>query len=367
VDDFGATAWLDGLEVLVDSATTEAGLNEFGWSILQSWVHERLVNRLRVVDWVRSHPGVREQQIVRPFVVVGMLRTGTTILSELLAADPANRPLMKWEGLDSIPPPRAETFTTDPRIAAMVAQVEATYSMVPKLKAVHIEPGDGPTECVALLSQSFRSQDWLGLFHVPAYVTWYHGCDMRPAYDYHRLSLRVLQSGAPGRWSLKAPGHLLALDALTAVYPDACIVVTHRDPAKTVPSSISLSTTSRPDSLTSVDLEGYFPRLWFDALGLMTDRLVEYRDREGDERFYDLQFRDLVADPVAEVARVYEHFGDRLSAEAERAMRTHLAANPQGRHGSHQYFLEQFGLRAEQVRERFGAYCERFDIEPEEV
>ncbi len=194
LDDLGDPACAEGLAVLLDCVAREAALNDIGRMILRAWVHERLVNRLRVVDWVQSHPEVRSERVERPIVVVGMLRTGSTLLCELLATDPENRPLMKWEGMNALPPPETATFTTDPRIAAEVEKQEGIYSMVPALKAVHWEPGDGPTECVALLTQSFRAQDWHGLFKIPSWVEWFHACDMQPAYDYHRLSLQLLQS-----------------------------------------------------------------------------------------------------------------------------------------------------------------------------
>jgi hypothetical protein len=362
LDDLGDPACCEGLAVLLDCVAREAQLNDVGRMILRSWVHERLVNRLRVTEWVRTHPEVHDEKVERPIVVVGMLRTGSTLLCELLASDPANRPLMKWEGLHAIPPPETATFTTDPRVAAEVEKQEGIYSMVPALKAVHWEPGDGPTECVALLTQSFRAQDWHGLFKIPGYVEWFHACDMQPAYDYHRLSLQLLQSRAPGRWTLKAPGHLLALDALLATYPDARIVVLHRDPMKTVPSSASLSTTSRPDSLSTADFDGYFGPLWVEVLGTMVDRLVDFRDRNGDEGFVDVHYRDFVRDPVGTVGAIYGHFGESLSAEAEAAMHAHLASHPKGKHGSHTYTLDDFSLDERAVRDRFAAYVERFGI-----
>lgn len=373
LDDFGDWAWRDGLDALAGSIVADAALNDTGRLILGSWTHDRLVNRLRVVDWLRAHPEVPAQPVRAPIVVAGMLRTGTTILLELLAQDPANRPLMKWEGLMGVPPPTAATFDRDPRIAVEVEKQEAIYSMVPELKAVHWEPGDGPTECVALLTQTFRAQDWHGLFRVPGYVEWFHDCDMGPAYAYHRASLQLLQSAAPGRWVLKAPGHLLALDALFATYPDARLVVTHRDPLETVPSSISLSVTARPDSLTSAwsgssggggseSLGEYFARLWVDVLGLMVDRLGEFRDRRPDVTVHDLHYRDLVADPVGAVAAIYAQWGDELTPEAAQRMHEYLDAHPQGRHGAHRYAVSDFGLDEGDVRDRFADYCERHDV-----
>lgn len=366
LDDLGDPAWREGLEVLLDSVDHEAELNDVGRMILRTWIHERLVNRLQVTAWASEHPEVLDEQVRTPIVVVGMLRTGSTLLCELLACDPGNRPLMKWEGLRAIPPPETATFESDPRIAVEVEKQEAIYSMVPKLKAVHWEPGDGPTECVALLTQSFRSQDWHGLFRIPSYIEWFHACDMQPAYDYHRLSLQLLQSHSPGRWSLKAPGHLLALDALLATYPDARVVVLHRDPARTVASSASLSANSRPDSLSTADFDGYSGLMWVDVLGTMVDRLIDYRDRRGDDRFCDLHYQELAADPVGAVGGIYQHFGEAMSPAAESRMHRHLAAHPKGEHGAHAYTLADFGLRETEVRDRFAAYCERFDVEVEE-
>ncbi len=362
LDDFGDTPWRDGLEVIVASANAEADLNEVGRQVLAGWAHERLANRLRVFDWVRGHPEVVHERVAGPLVIAGMLRTGTTILLELLAQDPANRPLMKWEALDCLPPPERETFDTDPRIARWVEIMETTYEAVPELKAVHWEPGDGPTECVALLGQSFRSQDWYGLFHLPTYVDWIHHCDMGPAYEYHRLCLQLLQSRAPGRWLLKAPGHLYALDALFAVYPDAQVVVTHRDPAVTVPSSASLSHTTGPGTLTvgAGPTAGYWGQMWLENNALKVDRLLEYRDVHGDDRFYDLDYADLMADVPAAVEGIYGHFGVSLTTEARDAMAAYLAGHPQARHGAHRYALEDFGLSPADIEARFGPYRARF-------
>jgi len=370
--DFGEGAWRDGLDALVEMSLAEADLNLVGLGILKSWSHRRLVNRLRVVDWVKRHPEVRDERIERPIFVLGMLRTGTTILCELLACDPANRPLMKWEGLESVPPPRHDTFTTDPRIAQMVETVEFQMSMVPELRAVHYEPGDGPTECVALLTQAFRAQDLAcGIFQSPSYAEWYRGCDFGPAYDYHHLSLQLLQSGGVrGRWSLKAPGHMHCIDTLLAVYPDARLIVTHRDPVKVVPSSMSLSLTARADSLTNhADPNrtiAYYRELWLDELSLMTDRMMDFRDREGDARFHDLQFHDFMADPIGSLRAAYARFGETLSDEAAAAMRAHLEGHPRGKHGKNAYTLEGYGLSRDAIRERFARYVRRFDVPEEE-
>ncbi len=162
---------------------------------------------------------------------------------------------------------------------------------------------------------------------------------------------------------------MLALDALFAVYPDARLIVTHRDPVKTVASSASLSFTSRPDSLSTVELSDYFGPLWLRINATMVDRMMDFRARhaaEDTERFFDLHYGDLARDPIESVRRLYDHFGETLTPDAETAMRAHLDAHPKGHHGVHYYSLEAVGLAPEQVKERFAEYCARFDIPPEE-
>jgi hypothetical protein len=188
-------------------------------------------------------------------------------------------------------------------------------------------------------------------------------CDMRSAYAYHRLCLQLLQSQAPGRWVLKAPGHMFALDALVAAYPDVRLVVTHRDPVRTVPSSASLSTTARPETLSdAADLSRYFGRAWLDILGTMVDKMIDFRDRNPSVSVYDLHYRDLARDPVAAVRDLYAHFGEALTDTAAAAMRDHLARHPRERYGAHRYEPEDFGLDAGAIRARFAAYTRRFDV-----
>ena len=167
---------------------------------------------------------------------------------------------------------------------------------------------------------------------------------------------------------LKAPGHLLALDALFATYPDARLVVTHRDPLETVPSSISLSVTARPDSLTTAWSAGpsrsarTSPGCGSTCSGLMVDRLGEFRDRRPDVAVHDLHYRDLVADPLGAVAGIYAHWGEELTPEAEQRMHEYLDAHPQGRHGAHRYAVVRLRPRGSRRADRFADYCERYDV-----
>lgn len=361
LDDLGAPSWREGLEQLLASARADAGLDDGGRDVLLGYVHERLVNRLRVVDWRSRHADeVSLQRVERPWFVGGMPRTGTTLLHQLLHRDPRARSVMKWEALDSVPPPEAGHLDDDPRVAPTVAATEAMYDAVPELKAQHYEPGDGPTECGMLLGQDFRCIDAEGFAHVRGYGRWLDRADLRPAYGYHASVLEMLQSRAPGRWTLKAPEHLLGLDAIRAVHPDAKLIVTHRDPLDSVASTAHLVRSAT--ALLGEDRPEEVGRRWFALLATMTDRLTEFRDRHGGDEVVDVHYDELVADPLATVAAVYERLGVALEHDAEVAMGDYVRDNPRGKHGSYDYSLADVGLTEAEVRERFAPYCERFGV-----
>ncbi|MDX1510939.1 MAG: sulfotransferase [Nitriliruptorales bacterium] len=359
LDDFGEPRWEPALRVLLDALASEAHLNDLGQIAVDVLIAERLANRLRIADWARQHP-VHEVGISRPLIVMGMARTGSTLLHALLDADPANRSLMKWEVLDSIPPATDDTFTTDPRIAASVAKTEATFEAVPHLKAQHWEPGDGPTECTFVYAQDFRSLEFPGYAHVPTYTEFLLADDLASRTDWHALTLQVLGSQTTGRWNLKAPGHLLGLDVLRAAYPDARFVVTHRDPRNSVGSCAHMIT-----DVWQYLSDGAAPRagdVWHDLQFESAHRLLTHRSEHGDDGFFDVLYDRFTADPIAEIRRLYAHFGDELTPEAEAAMTERLAGRPHGMWGTYTYDLADHGIDERQVLDRFADYIEAFDI-----
>jgi hypothetical protein len=354
LEDFGPEGWREGLDVLVDSAETEGDLSSVGQALFSAWIRERLVNRLRIVEWARHHPEECNRPVDVSIIVTGLGRSGTTYFQDLLSADPGSRSLMKWEVEDPIPPPESATLTTDPRIASCIEKTEQMYALVPVLRAAHYEAGDRPIECRMLLGQAFRSRDFSGLFTLPTYERWWLADDQRPAYDMHRLALGVLQSRAPGRWVLKDPFHLLALDAVVETYPDALVVILHRNPVKNVTSSASLSLAGHADAMRTDPVPAsYWGTSALDALAVTARRAKESRMRLAAERFLDLEYDDLVADPLAVAARVYDACGRPFTSEAEAAIAERVAARPQHQHGVHRYSVEQFGLTEKQIRDRF--------------
>ena len=233
LDDFGDAMFHEGLERLVRSFNEEADLTEAG-DVMQ---HMRLVSllsaRLQVEDTYRTHPAIDDEEIEGPVFVIGLPRTGTTALSQLVAADPQFRSLRMWESSSPCPPPESATEHSDPRIADAEAGLAMMYEMFPLMAEMHHQEATTATECQDLLGMSFRTVHFDGFGYVPSYLAWVTDCDMRGTYQYHRRVLQLLQWHCPPRlWHLKTPVHMFALDALLEAYPDAKFLWSHRDPAK---------------------------------------------------------------------------------------------------------------------------------------
>lgn len=365
LDDFGPSTFREGLDVLVSSYEQDAGLNDLGYVSIETQLVRLLANRLEIQDWVTRHPEIADQPVPAPLVIVGLPRTGTTLLSTLLALDPAHRTLMYWESMRPCPPPDPLGWPTDPRVATAHGELEFLYETIPEFRAIHPMESTGPNECVVLLAHEFQSVHFETQAYLPSYAAWNDGHDQRNAYETHRLILQLLQWRFPGeRWSLKSPAHLGQLDALAAVYPDAQLVWTHRDPATVLASLVSLNTTLHRVFTDRFDLSAVAGR-WVDWMTGVLERGMRFRDsHDGGPSpvFADVHYRDLVADPVRAVRRLYEQLGRELSAVAEARMRAWMEANPPGRHGRHEYSLEQFDLDPAAVVERFASYRDGFDV-----
>jgi hypothetical protein len=324
-----------------------------------------LANRLRVVDWAAKHSDVAAERIDAPLVVIGMFRAGTTLLSNLLDQDRRNRPLLRWESGDSVPPPTPDDFRVGPRVDAARASNDMLEQLNPKMAAIHHEEADGPTECIAVMSQDFKSLSWEAIANVPTYGRWLRDVDQQSAYDYHRLVLKVLQNGGVrGRWTLKSPHHAIALDALTAVYPDARLVLLHRDPVVLCASACSLISTLS-GTFSDVDHHRYIAEHWTAMLETSVNRIDSFRSAHPEHPILDVQYADLVRSPVETVAGIYDAVGDGLADDARAAMESYVAANRKGKLGVHGYDLAEFGLSEAEVAERFASYVGRYDIPPE--
>ncbi|OHT19992.1 sulfotransferase family protein [Edaphosphingomonas haloaromaticamans] len=362
LDDFGGDGFREGLEILCQSLSSEAQLNPFGQMALSGAIHSALSNRLQIADWAKRHPDVSDERIEAPIVVAGLFRAGTTFLTYLLEKDPRHRPLLGWEAGASVPPPTPATLHADPRIDAARTASAMVDQINPRIRVVQSEEPDGPTECIAVMNQDFKSLLWEAMANVPAYGEWLAATDHQSAYDYHKRTLQTLQSGGVrGRWSLKSPSHALHLDALTAVYPDACLLIMHRDPVVLCASVCSLITTLT-GTFSDADHRRYIADHWTDMLARSVAAIDAFRDANPQCRIVDVRYADLATDPIATMRRIYAAFDSDLDGPALSAMEAHVASHPKGRFGRHGYDPAEFGLDAEAIAERFRPYVERYDI-----
>jgi len=368
LDDFGAGSFRLGLERLVDGLNAEARLNEIGRAMAPMTVLGHLTNRLQVTDWHRRHPEIGETDVTPPIVMIGMGRTGSTILHDLFGQDPANRVPRTWEVDHPTPPPEAATYESDPRIAESQAGIDLAYEVRPELRSMHPMGARLGQECIVITGGEFASAIFNSQYQLPSYLRWVtREADMAPAYRWHRQFLQLLQWRNPGgRWVLKTGAHLWALPALTAEYPDAFIVQTHRDPLRIIASLSSLFAVvqaTASDGVTMADVAAQWADPVLDAL----DRSVTARE-DGTvraDRVVDVHYGEFMADPFRTIRSIYDGSGAELTADAEARMRRFLEENRADRHGAHEYSFADTGLDPDYVRERAHRYVEYFDVDVE--
>ncbi len=361
--DFESESFREGLEILMADVAAESRLTESGKARIVGQAVARLANRLQVDDWIRRHPEVLDEPIERPLFVCGMPRTGTTLTIDLLHADSARRCLINWEAGRSIPPPEPETFDSDPRLAELRGQLEpALAAMKAQGRPIpHWEEADDPTECIFVLAGDFRCLMWGSLVPCPRYNEWILETDAEPAYRYLERVLKVLQSKVKGRWTLKMPSHSLNLPSLKKVFPDARVVVTHRDPYRTLGSLCSMISGAHAMYMTGRDLQ-YVRDVYPAQLLEHATRPMAYRDVHGDDDFHDLLYVDLMRDPLKEMERIYVFAGDEWTDAVATRMRRRLAQNPKNKHGAHRYDLSEFGLERAKLEAMFEPYRARYGI-----
>ena len=362
LDDFGDPSFRIGLQRFVDSGIDEGHLTEIGTAALEGMAIGNLITRLRVTEWHRTHPELHETEIDRPIFLIGLPRTGTTALSHLLSVDPANRSLLTWEANDPVPP-ASRDWRNDPRFLAALDAPNALDLLNPEFKSIHHDPVDMPVECATLLGQHFTSLHLPTTFCLPTYMTELFDTDHRPAYQWHRSVLQVLQSGWSGQWQLKSPVHLVDPWALSEVYPDARFVLTHRDPLTVIASVCSL-VRSLSGTWTDHDWTDYIRSTWPEVVATLLDDQSAFRDEmtaagRGDA-FVDIAYRDLVSDPMATIGALYDSLGETLSVDAVSAMIDHISVHRQGRFGSHSYSLEEWDLDPGALTERCADYLTRY-------
>jgi len=367
LDDFGGEDFCHPLSVLLQSFESDADLNLFGRISVYSEIIRMLCNRLLMVADRKRFPQIDSERIVRPLFITGLPRSGTTFLHALLAQDPKCRAPQVWEVMHPSPPPETASYSSDPRIAKTGKELRWLDILIPYFKRVHLIHERYPQECIAITSHAFMSYVFESMYHVSSYRIWHDKQDKRPVYEFHRWFLQHLQWRSPGtHWVLKAPSHLMALESLLDVYPDADIVVTHRDPLKVLPSCASFTRVLREPFTNGLDNKKIGIEVSSRWEGSAWHSLQFRQSRPHlQKRFFDVNFTDLERDPMSVVNGIYRHFGREIDSSAELAMKTFIAGNPKDKNGAHQYSLEEFGLDRETEKRRFQFYMDHYSIPPE--
>jgi hypothetical protein len=367
LDEFGDIGWREPFGILVEAIAREAHLNTVGRLMTRAELVRVLANRLRLVDLWKRHPEILDGEVRAPIFIVGTARSGTSILQEVLAQDPRLRSPATWEAFYSVPPPETATYATDERIAGTDHEVKLWHEVAPEYLTMHANAAVHPQECIFLMAHELASEHFSGVLDVPSYAVWLATHDLTPSFRFHRRMLQTLQWRAPAeRWLLKAPSHLPVLPALFAVYPDAHIVFTHRDPAKTVPSTASLMATLRRMRRDHVD-EIALAKLLVRGVAMGLEKMMTERETGAipDAQFVDVRYADLMKDPLAAIASVYGRLGLDLPGGIADRMRAYLASKPRGKHGAHRYDPGDVGIDLARLRTRYARYTERFGV-PEE-
>jgi hypothetical protein len=367
-NDFGGDQWQPGLHRFIDGLIHEARLSPIGVEIAYADIMRALKNRLNVMAWRTAHPEVAAQPVARPIFIIGQPRTGTTILYDLLCQDPQLRAPLTWEVDEPCPAPQLDSYRTDPRIAQVQATIEAAELIMPGFLAFHPMGALLGQECVRITASEFTSMILPFQYRIPSFQQWWlHESDQTAAYRFHRIFLQHLQSGVPGQWLLKSPGHLWHLDQLLAEYPDAMIVQTHRDPLNVISSIAALMHHLRKMSSAESDLAECAAQS-VEEITIGLAREMELRDSGviPDDRIIDVRFSDFMGDPWSTIRRIYHRLDRELPAETEQAMRDFLAAHP-GDGGGKRYTWSDTGLDAGEVRERVRAYQDRYDVPTENL
>jgi hypothetical protein len=362
--DFGDTWWEEPFERLLKALDGEAQLHLPGRLRTRAEIQLIVENRLRLVAAWKTDPTIEAEVVRSPIVVTGLGRSGTTFLHELLACDPDNRPPLLWELLHTVP-----YDTTGAMAAQCHAEITLMDEIVPAFTAMHENGGGLPTECIFAFAHQFSSDVYTGLYNVGSYTIWRSGRDQAPIYDWHRKMLQTLQKVTPAptiRWVLKAPSHLSALPLVFATYPDAKVVITHRDPLRVIGSLADLMATLHHMHSDQVD---HAVLVEFMAMGLemQMDEVTAERDAGAlpADQIADVIYDDLTTDPLGTVEQLYAGWGWPVSDTLRANLGAYLESRHTHRSGGHDYSFGDTGLDLATHRANVAAYQARFGVRSE--
>jgi hypothetical protein len=355
---------LEALAALTSSLKEEARLTPFG-RLAAGWDLKRMLSTLLIfAEAERADPAIPARPLASPIFIAGLPRSGTTFLHGLLAEDPLNRAPRIWEAIYPYPRHRAAGFGAGRRKVEL--QLRFFNRLSPGIRSLHPIEADAPEECIELTSQVFRSPRFDDVYRAPSYRAWLDSSGYDEGYRFLGRFLRHLQGpgAAPRRWILKSPEHVFSFDALARVFPDAMLVLAHRDPGHVLVSAARLTELLRAPFTAAIDRREIGRKVadyWQDGMRRMV-KLADDPTFPLRSRIAHVNYRSLVADPVGTVAQIYNAFGLEFSREARAAITAKVVQAPNGGYGVNRYRPHEFGIDPERERERASGYMERFDI-----
>ncbi|MCW6534821.1 MULTISPECIES: sulfotransferase family protein [Sphingomonas] len=363
--DFGNTWFFANIDALIPSLNNDAQLSPAGVAVAKGMIVNGLVNRLRHVELLKQHPEILDEKVEVAAVVVGLPRTGSTMLHRMLAAAPGMTGVRWFEAQNYSPFPGEERGNPAQRRAAAQGLLDYMVANIPDLMSIHPMSLDQPDEELIVLGQLYSSTMIEGTYHVPGFAHWLTAPETDRTQCYRDLKqiLQSLQWQDPSRkgarWVLKTPGHLMALDAVIEVFPEAKIVMTHRDPVATVPSYCSMEYSLYQMVSETIDRESV-ARFWVPRLAELLDGFMRVRRETGGRNFVDVRYADLLSDPIGQGARVLEAAGVDVTPEVRAGMEQWVEHNKREDRAPHKYSLEDFGLNKAEVERPFADYRAKF-------
>ena len=361
---FDCDSYREGLDVFVEDFNDGIAKGLYldsGIERVRADCVKYLSDRLKVWGYLQANPELLERPIERPVFVMGVPRTGTTLMSNLLAADPVRRSPLAWEIDEPVPPATSATLKTDPRALAKLAQEKAMLEAYPEAGKYYRGSAVYPNECVFFMAHDFKTLMIESKGVLPEYKEFIFSCDMTSAYEYHKKFLQLLQQDAPGIWNVKKPSHSLWLETIFKVYPDARVIWTHRDPFSATGSLCSIISLNHMAHMGRIDNEWLGQDYPWQAAE-HANRIMDFRDKFGEDRVIDVHYADLLNDPVGETRKLYAKLGDDWTSEAEAGVQGWVNDNPQDKFGRHEYKLAQYGLSVESLTPIFERYLSRYDV-----
>jgi len=364
-DDFGDASFREPLERLCAALDGEAKLNAAGRAAQRDRILNILVTRARTEAYLSDCAEILDEEIVAPVVIVGLPRSGTTMLHRVIAEDPGFDSAKWYECRFPAPPPDWDWVSPDPRRAAAEQELAQMLEFVPELASVHPFDPVGPDEEIMLIEQAFQSRTAESFADIPSFSRWLEGRDQRPGYAYLKRMIQFLQwqhrrlGSARERWVLKTPEHLAHMECLFETFPDATVVQTHRDPVEAIPSIASMV-----HHLWEMGADAPDPhsagRQWSRNFAIGLKATLEFRDKGHEDRFVDVWFKDSVRNPLGSVGKVYDFLHRSLTPIAEDKMRKWTEDNAREKRPPHEYTLDKFGLTEEGIARDFSEYRERY-------